>query len=256
MTAPETEKKSDPVLDAILGRVAENDEESLYKKIVLWGEPGAGKTVLSASAPGPVWFYSTDTGYESIHNHPDLLSNTRRIPYGNFAFTKALSEKALSGDLPCKTLVLDTFTGIVDNSLKELAQAKFKKDPMRPAGPYVAEGKDYQENTEQFKFIIANLTMAPLHIVYICHREERKDESTGKIMMGPAGTPKIMEKLYADATLMGYMTESTDNEGTSTRRLQVSGGGDRIRVKNRIKGLPPVVENPTVDMLLDPTVYF
>jgi len=245
-----TEPSENAVLDAILARVAPNDPESNYKKVVLYGDPGAGKTVLAASAPKPL-FYSTDTGFESLFNHPSLLDNAKRIPYGNFKFTQALVDQAREGALPYETLVIDTFTGVAENCLKELSIAKFKKDPSREAGQFVAIGKDYQENTEQMKFLIASLTQAPMHVIYICHADEKKDEQTGKTMTRPMLTPKIASKLLADATLVGYMTDSVD-DGVTTRRLQVSGANGKIWVKNRIHGLPNVIDNPVFDMFLNP----
>ena len=249
-----TEPSENPVLDAILARVAPNDPESNYKKVVLYGDPGAGKTVLAASAPKPL-FYSTDTGFESLFNHPSLLDNAKRIPYGNFKFTQALVDQAREGALPYETLVIDTFTGVAENCLKELSIAKFKKDPSREAGQFVAIGKDYQENTEQMKFLIAALTQAPMHVVYICHADEKKDEATGKVITRPMLTPKIASKLFADASLVGFMTEAIEDDKT-IRRLQVAGGNGKIWVKNRVHGLPIVIDNPVFDMFINPEVYF
>lgn len=254
-TIAEPTVAKDDILAAILDRVAPKTEESNYKKLVIYGDPGAGKTVLAASAPRPL-FYSTDTGFESLFNHKQLLAQSERIPYGNFKFTQALAEKAKDGVLPYETLVIDTFSGVADNCLKELSMAKFKKDPSREAGAFVAVGKDYQENTEQMKFIIAALTLAPMHVIYICHSDEKKDEATGRMITRPMLTPKLASKLFADASLVGFMTSELDAEGNTTRRLQVAGGNGKIWVKSRIHGLPNVVDNPIFDHFVSPEVYF
>lgn len=255
MTETPVEKPADPVLDALFDMIAPPDAIN-HKKITLYGDPGAGKTVLAATAPRPL-FLSTDTGYESLENHPELAKNANRMPYKNFKAFQALCEKAAEGAFADRfdTLVIDTFSGVADATLKELSIAKFKKDPSRPAGQFVAEGKDYQENTEQMKYAVSLLTMAPMHVVYICHSVETKDDTTGRVTIRPALTPKLAQKVLADSTVLGFMTSSID-EGVTTRRLQVGGGSGKVWVKSRLANAPAIIDNPTFDMFLYPDTFW
>lgn len=244
----------DPVLDALLDQIAP-PEQSLFKNICIYGDPGVGKTVLAATAPKPL-FLDVESGYDSIENHPELASNATRMKFVGVKGAEKLAEKVLEGKFDAyETIVIDTFTALQDRALKEFTIAAYKKNPNLREDAYTPEGKDYQRNTEMLKHIVSLFRDAEKHVIFLCHVKEDKDERTGTMFVRPQLTPKLASKLIADCGIVGYMSLSGGKNGEPVvRHLQVQ-PSPTIHAKSRVGGLPAVIKNPHFDMFVNPQNY-
>lgn len=244
----------DAVMDALLDLIAPADE-SPYKKAIVYGPPGCGKTVFAAGAPKPL-FLDVEYGFESVYNHPEIAPpHSQRMAFTGIKQAEAVAEKALAGKFEgiAETIVIDTATALQDKALKEFTIAAYKKSPNSREDAYTPEGKDYQRNTELLKHIFSMLRDAPIHVILLAHVKEDKDERTGKVFLRPMLTPKLASKILGDFGIVGYMSATGDDENT-VRHLRVHPSPD-IWAKCRVGGLPPVLTNPVFENLLDPSTY-
>lgn len=243
---------NDAILDALLDQIAPPDETP-YKKVVIYGPPGVGKTVFAGGAPKPL-FLDIEYGFESLYNHPEIAPpHSTRMAFSGVKQAEALAQKVNEGAFNDKfeTIVIDTATALQDKALKEFTIAAYKKSPSTREDAYTPEGKDYQRNTEMLKHIFALLRDAPIHVILLAHVKEDKDERTGTTFLRPMLTPKLAGKVLGDFGVVGYMS-ATGSGQNRVRHLQVH-PSPTVWAKSRVGGLPPVIKNPTFGMLLDPS---
>jgi phage nucleotide-binding protein len=234
--------EADSILDALLGRIGSVDNKSKYLKVLVYGMPGTGKTVFSATAPGPL-IIDVEKGAHSIKNHPELMG-AKALEYKSIFQVEQLI-KYLTDDAPqlaqYETIVVDSFSELQKRDLDEVVRAEAAKDAAR--NKYLPIGADYNVNTEHMRQIASALRDLDRHIIVTCHVKEEKDDATGRILKRPNLTPKLAGTLAGIFDVVGYMATSGSGEST-IRTLQVH-PTDGVTAKTRIGHLPAVMENPT-----------
>lgn len=206
----------------------------------IYGEPGVGKTVLAASSPNTL-VLDCDHSSESLKNHPELR-NTKILAMEEFADIQRIIWALKMGYIPwVETLVIDNFTYLQAKALDELVAGKAGTS-LVPTQP------DYQLNTKALRKILIELYELPINKVVTAHVEKDKDGIDGHLIIRPAVTPKLGETMDGIFSLIGFLWVER-NETSVTRYLQVE-PNRLVKAKTRIGGLPPVIANPSMSMLL------
>lgn len=236
---------------SILDKIVSFDEDAGPLKVLVYGDPGVGKTVFAATAPKTLWF-DIERGMRSLKNFPDLSKDVKRVPISKVQDLEDMFWELKAGNelfSDRETLVFDTYSALQKKHLDEILADGHKKDHNK--NPYLATQGDYKGNTQHLRRLIINFCeLDRFHIVVITHATEAKDESTGRLLIRPSLTPKLTETFEELMDVYCFMTASDpDPEGKVTRRIQIS-PGQRVKAKNRVGGLPPILENPTFDLLL------
>lgn len=233
---------------SVLSKMGNLQEKPPFTQGVLYGPPGAGKTVLAAGAPAPL-LLDVENGSRSLLNH-EWTKSVIRIPIAKFEEIEELvwEKREDKPELaPFKTWIIDTHTELQSSLLSQIVKEKNQKDSSRNA--YAAQQLDYKENTEMLRRLVVALRDLPINVIYIAHAAEAKDESDGKIYTRPAYTPKLAETMKGLVDFQGYLTAETNKEGETVRYLQMH-PANNIQAKCRIGGIPTIIENPTMDMLI------
>lgn len=238
--------EADSILDALMSRITTVEHKSKYLKVLLYGNPGTGKTVLSATAPSPL-IIDVEKGAYSINNHPSLR-HAKALEFKSIYQVEQLI-KFLAADAPqlaeFKTIVVDSFSELQKRDLDEVVAAEAAKDSSR--NKYLPIGADYNVNTEHMRMIASSLRDLDRHIVVTCHVKEDKDDNTGRILKRPNLTPKLAGTLAGIFDVVAYMSTTIVGDKT-VRTLQVHPTAD-VTAKTRIGNLPSVIENPSFDIL-------
>lgn len=234
--------EANSLLDMLMARIVPVGNKSKFVKILVYGMPGTGKTVFSATAPGPL-IVDVEKGAHSINNHPELRSAMA------LEFKSIFQVEQLIGFLTAKepaldqyeTIVIDSFSELQKRDLDEVVRAEAAKDAAR--NKYLPIGADYNVNTEHMRQIASALRDLDRHIIVTCHVKEEKDDTTGRLLVRPNLTPKLASTLAGIFDVVGYMSTSGSGDDT-VRTLQVHPTAN-VTAKTRIGGLPAVIENPT-----------
>lgn len=214
-------------------------------KAIIYGEPGVGKTVLSATLPGKFLYIDSLVNWVSFRNHPEIQERMTRIQYQGLSQLDMLPKAFADGVLDeITTIVLDEYSSMAVDDL-DLVMEKRAKGDIEFTG---ASQPDYGINTERIRRSIKPILLIPKNVIIVAHVREDKDELSGSVTKRPSFSPKMRATLLKMCHLTGYM--SADIKGGEVKRtlqLQPSRG---IEAKNRLGGLPPKVENPNLQELV------
>lgn len=231
-----------------LDRAAPLSAQTPPLRACLFGPPGGGKTTLAATAPKPL-LLDVEGGARSLLNIPELR-DTVVLPISSYGEVEDVIWEFRESDSlkeEYETLILDTGTELQAMLLSEILKNKHQKDSSRNA--YAAQQLDYKENTEMLRRMIVAFRDLHMHIIIVAHSIEEKDESDGRIYTRPAFTPKLAGTVKGLMDVQGYLTADVNKEGERKHFLQVH-PANNVQAKCRVGGLPVVIENPTMDMLI------
>lgn len=239
---------------SLTDKIVDFDEDAGPLKVLIYGDPGVGKTIFAATAPKPL-FIDIERGMRSLKNHPEISKNVKRFPLNTLQELEDLFWKIKEGNPAFddrESIVFDTFSALQKKHLDEILTAGHKKDHNK--NPYLATQGDYKANTQLLRrLIIQFCELDRFHIVVVTHATEVKDEFTGALMIRPSLTPKLSETFEELADVYCYMSSQVQGEEVR-RSIQIS-PGQRVKAKNRVGGLPPVIQDPNFDMLLHGKVH-
>jgi hypothetical protein len=222
------------------------EETDLYYKLLLSGDPGAGKTVFAAGSPEPIWFDS-ERSVDTLRFYPEYRGTpyvkVRSISGSNRAnrwskYKKLVKEAVESGEYG--TIVIDTVKGQSDICVDEICAARGKELPDWPEWNLALEAQ-----TEFYEW----LQDCDIHCIYLSHSIVRKDKNTGALSIESNLPPGTSAMLYRMVNVAGYMEVNTTLRGETTRKLLVTAGG-KADAKNRLRIKDAYIEDPTFPALV------
>lgn len=222
-------------------------------KLLIYGPPGGGKTVFSASAPSPL-MVDNEKGLRSLLNHPEY-ANLPSLPVEQFADLDKLFWELYAGKAHDReTIVLDGFGELQKRQLDEHMDGAFAANPGKRT-QFLPIQQDYLINTEIMRRLLWAFRELPRHLILTCHDREEKDDTTGLISIRPDLPQKLSKTLEGIFDVVGYMTfewrlAADGKTAEPVRKLQIM-PDRKTHAKTRIGNLPPILENPNFQMFLD-----
>lgn len=220
-------------------------------KGLIYGDPGAGKTVLAASIGDKVLYIMADPGgYESLFNHPELGLGTRieTIKYAGISQLETLADIFDEGGTKYDkfdTVLIDTMSNIASLDRDTVTKAKMKKK----GDDFSWEDQQwpiYNENTLRVTTALLKLMLAPINVVMTSHSVER--EVNGRQVTRPKFSPEIFASISGQCSMIAYMTANeagVDSDGSVNYKRKIQYHPTRsIVAKTRIGGLPASEDLP------------
>lgn len=242
---------------AFLERIAPVGDNPGPFKGLIYGLKGAGKTIFCARSNGVV-LLDTENGRRSMMNHPELA----RVPilpvqswndmddiawaYRDGDLQRYVLEKY--GVLQIKTFVIDTVSKLANDTATELLGKEVERNPAR--NPFLVSQSEYKIRNELFVRLLSDWVTLGVNIVLTAHVTEVKDDSDGHLYLRPSVSDTMADFLGGFVDLQGFMSaEETAQPGVYVRHLQVH-PTRRVDAKTRIGGLPPIMDDPKLDDLI------
>ena len=168
-------------------------------KLLVIGEPGAGKTVLAASFPGPLLYLDFDgkvdsaalfyKGNEEILNGVDVRDLTPKAGFDPIVELQKIYEKELipgeqSGNFPFKTIVIDSISAFSTAALRHIIETNPGIQGVQTKQGKIPSPSHYGILLREFQKLIPSLLSAPCNVVMCAHTDTYKNE-TGVIIKAP-----------------------------------------------------------------------
>lgn len=162
-------------------------------KMLVYGQPGIGKTTIALSSPNPVLF-DFDGGVSRInkaHQCPTLqVESWEQV-------LDALTELEQANDF--KTIVVDTAGKMLDF----MSDYIMRNDPKMKMRDGSLALKGYGQRKVMFTNLLKRVSMMGKHIVFVAHEKEDKDGETRIVRPDMSGSS--LGDLLKELDLVGYM---------------------------------------------------
>lgn len=212
-------------------------------KMLVYGDPGVGKTVFSCSGDRTI-FIDVEGGSLSIQKRIKDKKVVRKR-FDTFdeieEFVRGLREKGSKAD----TLVIDSITELQ----KKLMDSIVAQHPevKRPYGDGLTVG-DWGYNTERMRRFIRMARDLDMNVIFTALAMDEKNEMTGAVKTLPKMSSKLSADVCGYVDIVGYLyvDNVTDEDGESmpVRRMLVQPVG-MYYAKDRSGALGNVIDNPT-----------
>lgn len=163
-------------------------------KVLVYGQPGLGKSTLALSAPKPVLF-DFDGGVQRVAKA--FQCPTLQVESWEQAI-QALDEVE-SGEVDCRTIVIDT----VGKMLDYMADYIMRNDSKMKMRDGSLQLKGYGVLKTMFVNLLKRISMMGKNLVFVAHEREDKDGDTRIVRPDMIGSN--LGSLLKELDLVGYM---------------------------------------------------
>lgn len=233
--APAVKANLDPLLDKIMSRISKPERANPHLKVLVYGEPGTGKTTLCGSAPN-VLLIDVERGSLTLSG-----SNADVLEYVSFQQIDKFIDFLVADDpafAKYDTIAFDSLSEmqrrVLDSQLDTVSKSTGVKT-------YKAGWDQYGPNTQMLREMMSRFRDVPnKNLIVTAQSKLDKDDSTGITFVRPDLTPKLNATITAMFDIVGYLKIS----GKGERVLQVQ-PTKTVVAKSRVTTLPKEIINPT-----------
>lgn len=237
----------------------QSPQESIdWLNILIYGEPGAGKTFFSGTAldhpeTRPVLMLDVDGGVTTLRKRQDLdviqirdmltLQNT-----GN-----ALYNDCKSGDSYYKTVVIDTGTELQKIDMATVMKEQFNKKP-ETTDIDVPSPREWGKSGNRMREILRVFRDLPMNFILTMHLNEDISDS-GLRKVYPSVPGKLKNELSGFFDVVGYLRTMSKKNGTEVeiiREMQFV-NTEKVLAKDRFTALGQTITNPTMPLIWNMT---
>lgn len=193
-----------------------SEEYGKSTKVLICGDAGAGKTLISSTWPNPV-YASAEGGLMSIADR-DIPYTEIRKSEDLLRLKNALDQPAEVREemlgFPVQTVVVDTIDEIQRILMKE------RLDSQRREG---LQMQDWGWLNEQMQAIVRGFRNLDLHVIFTCHLKESTDQESGRVSYRPGLSGAIADSIpsYVDLALRLDVSTVTDVTDDGVEKRQV-----------------------------------
>lgn len=216
---------------------------STYKKILLIGDSGSGKSTFIGTFPKPLVCDFDNKGEDVLAGVDGYIESYQGVE-GWDQFRKDLAKWTKEG-LPegCLTLAIDSLTFAADAALAWVKKANNNASPL-------AQRADWGRAIDEIKSVLGKLVGAPFHCVVSVHLSVETDELIGGVVWQPSiygsKLPMQIPAYFNDV----WHTKVELKGGVPSFKLQLSPDQRLKFLKNSGRGTWSALEEPSFAKLL------
>jgi hypothetical protein len=240
-------------LGALFGSITSMEDEEAKFVGGIYGPAGGGKTVgameLANIITPPdkrILFNYTGHNWNSLKNHSHLMGpRVGKRPFENMddlaALVAALKNPAVREQTKIGTMVFDEYNTMFDMDVAAITRTRsaqlLEGKPSKYKDPDTPEWPDYNSAKAHMINMMNDMLQVPeINFIFVCHpREQSKTFVTE-----PDFFPKASQEFIRSLNSLYHLSRTNVN-GNVVRRVILQ-GDDRLVAKNRIGGLPDIID--------------
>lgn len=214
-----------------------------FVNILIYGEPGTGKTVLAGSASAveamaPVLLLDIEGGTMSL---ADTYPNVDVVRITHWADLQKVYNKLYAGNHGYKTVIMDSLTEAQKLSMDDIMRKAVKEDP--DLDPDVPTMRAWGKNIQQMRKFTRALRDLPFNVIFTALVDSDKD-NRGKTVSRPSFQGKLKGEVpgFMDVVAYYYIRQVGDN----LKRMLLTQQTDTTIAKDRSNKLDKLIEDPTM----------
>lgn len=205
-----------------------------FKKLLIHGQSGIGKTMLAATAAPfkPLIILTEKTGDESLT--PGCIEDVFGPDRDDILYEMDIIEAFNSEDFTAAVAMANNSTDhdlVIFDSASKASRLILKA----AKGEYADGRKAYGEHNDTALTLIEELLESDKHVVLLAHTARQEDSDTGELLYYPSFEGKsFVEAVVYDMPHVLFMEEVIDDEsGEKYRALRARQGDTNKRCKTR-----------------------
>lgn len=235
-------------------RIIKSSEILTHIKMVVYGNPGVGKTIFAAGCPNPL-LVDCEKGTLSLLNK-DLIEKgilppeVDVWPVESFLELNAVYEYLQTNEAGYQTVILDGFSELLRKGVDLIMERLLIKYPEK--NPDIVSENEWGMSTQQMRKVIRNFRMLPMHVILTCQVREGENPDTGVKESKPAVTPSVFNILNAYVDIIAYMFKvgMPDDSPDKQFRAMLFQPTEKFTAKDRSGKLGGAMKNPTFPDIL------
>ena len=231
------------LLEKLSKRITNIQEIPVTAKILLYSDPGIGKTTAASLSPKPL-IINCEGGTLCLNKfkeyHPRLDIQTFRPR--SIDELQDIFWYLRSGEHDRETVILDSLSEIQRMSMDEILADPKRDDRYDRDTPMLS---DYGKNTQQLRKLVRAFRDLPMNVVFTCLASERKDDTDGSVKIMPDLTPKLATDVMGYVDVVAYMFVSEEGGVEGVRKILTQPKGKYL-AKDRSGKLGMGMVEPTM----------
>jgi hypothetical protein len=239
-------------------RVQKVSEMAPRVNMLIYGDPGVGKTLLCASSDAVpemrrVLLIDVDGGALTARETFPNVDVLQVTTWGQLQLV--YDDLFASSTHGYQTVILDTATEAQKLSMVEVMKKAVKRaeEDGKDRDEEVPSVREWGISSEQVRRIVRNFRNLPVNFLMTAHVAEDKDERTGLVKKAPDLPGKLKRQIagFFDVVMYMYIREVKE-EGTDEAkelRLLMSAATSKITAKDRTQKLARIEQVPTMKSL-------
>jgi len=182
-------------------------EREKFANVLIYGEPGVGKTTFAATAPRPILWLEAEGGTNSISDTEDIdivrmsgLDSYREV----LGFLHANPDKY-------KTVVIDSLSEVQAAVLTDIMRGVRLDDPTRDE--FAPQFSEWGKLTGVMRQIVRAYRDLPANVIFTALTREDTDAVTARTKVRPRLSPALAEEVPAFVDACLYLYASTPKKG-------------------------------------------
>lgn len=218
-------------------------ESQQFINILVYGEPGCGKTVLAGTSPD-VLILDADDGTESAARQK---STGDKWVVRDYSDLTEVYEYLRHEDHGYKWVWLDSGTIFQELGMDQILTDLHAAKPHRSL--YIPDKAEYMENQNRLGIWVRNMKALPINFGITAHAMRTEDED-GKVLYLPAfqgGQGALSQKICGYMGIVGYMYVVVKKTGTD--RVLLTTKRSKYLAKDRFDAFGGKLVNPTIPQM-------
>lgn len=223
--------------------------------LLIYGEPGVGKTRLAGSAAdhedtAPVLILDVEGGVISLRHRNDIdVIQVRDIDTIVKVHDQLQKEKGGG----YRTVVIDSLSELQKLDMRTVMQEEYNRQPDR-TDKDVPSQRAWGKSQERLRRIIRGYKDLPVHTIMTAKVTQTTDEQTNVTHYYPALPGKMRGDAPGFFDIVGYLRVKEEQNGAVIRRLLQIQASSKIVAKDRTDSLGFDEEGKRIGVVFDPTI--